>query len=88
MNVAKLKNIDLFQVFIGQINKLNKLVGELFPCCLTVTIVAIHESSSFLLRKTWGNYLGTLFKPPPKPNESKAMTTRISHDRVWEQASS
>jgi hypothetical protein len=50
---AKLMNFDLFQVFIGQVNKLIKLVGELFPCCLTVTVVLIlHESFSFWLFKT------------------------------------
>jgi hypothetical protein len=35
--VTKLKDFDLFQVFIDQVNKLNKLFGEL------------HVSSSFLL---------------------------------------
>src|SRR5437660_6255976 len=46
MHVTELKNIDLFQIFVGQINKFSKLVGELLHC-LTV-ILKIHELFPFL----------------------------------------
>jgi hypothetical protein len=50
LDAAKLKNINLFQVFVGQINKLHKLVGELFLSCLTLRIVRLHESFPFLCK--------------------------------------
>jgi hypothetical protein len=48
LNVAKLKNIDLFQVLVGQINKLDELFGEFILCSLVVTMVRVHELFSSL----------------------------------------
>ena len=50
LNATKPRNIDLFQVFIGQINKLNKLLGEFFLLYLTVTIVRIHNCFPFFVK--------------------------------------
>jgi hypothetical protein len=56
VNVTQLKNIDLFQVFVGQIDKLNELFRELFLCCLTVTVVRFHELFSFPSVEIWNSF--------------------------------
>jgi hypothetical protein len=48
---AKLKNSDLFQVLISQINKLCILIGEFILGCLVVTMFRVHKSFlSFSMR--------------------------------------
>lgn len=42
LHATKLRNIDLFQILIGQINKINELLGEL------LTIGRFHKSFPFL----------------------------------------
>src|SRR5690242_14479453 len=50
-NTTKLKNFNLFEVFVCQVNKLSELFRKLFLRCLTVTIIRIHEPFPFLLMK-------------------------------------
>jgi hypothetical protein len=43
LSLAKLEHIDLFEVFVAQVNIRNKLVGEFFLCSLVVTIGKVHS---------------------------------------------
>jgi hypothetical protein len=44
LNLAKLKNLNFFQILVGQVNKLNKLFGKFFLCWLFVVTVRVHVS--------------------------------------------
>jgi hypothetical protein len=56
LSATKLKDIDLFQVFVTQVDKLGKLLGELLLFCLLLAILRIHGLFSFLW-KTYKNLL-------------------------------